>query len=197
MVTSNCCFIGQLPLDHSVHAPHSDRENGWYLPWASQIPSRAMEPWKGQSNPHVCFPSLWLWVQNVHRYVKRCARVFLKPGLMSSIHQTSYCPFLPFLTSSSPFFSTGRRIAELEIHIALAQIIKTFEVSFPDNMPLGIKEELLNTPNRPMNLSFKDLWSYWLILIWCNVLLQALCNNTTFRLTKVQVPALFLPFVAW
>lgn len=51
----------------------------------------------------------------------------------------------------------GRRIAELEIHIALTQIIKHFEVSFPDKMPLGIKEELLNVPNRPMNLIFKDL----------------------------------------
>ena len=54
---------------------------------------------------------------------------------------------------------TGRRIAELEIHIALAHIIKNFEVGFLDKMPLDIKVELLNNPNRAMSLSFRDLQS--------------------------------------
>ena len=52
----------------------------------------------------------------------------------------------------------GRRIAELEIYIALVQIVKNFDISFPDNLPLEIDEQSIGVvPNKPLNVRFRDL----------------------------------------
>jgi len=51
---------------------------------------------------------------------------------------------------------TGRRIAELELHIALAHIMKNFKVEYPENTPMDYIENFFQVvPERKINLVFK------------------------------------------
>ena len=53
---------------------------------------------------------------------------------------------------------TGRRIAELELHIALAHVMKNFKVEYPEDTPMDYIEEIIQVvPDRKMNLVFKDV----------------------------------------
>jgi len=58
-----------------------------------------------------------------------------------------------------PFHMTaGRRVAELELHIAIAQMMQNFRVECPDTTPIGVMEKMpLLVPDRPINLVFVDL----------------------------------------
>lgn len=51
----------------------------------------------------------------------------------------------------------GRRLAELELNIALSQIMKSFRVEFNEKEPVGIDIKFLLLPDRQMNLVFRDL----------------------------------------
>ena len=57
----------------------------------------------------------------------------------------------------------GRRIAELEMHIALAQLIRNFKLEFRDEQPLNFIQKLFLHPERRMDLAFID--RKWTILI--------------------------------
>lgn len=52
---------------------------------------------------------------------------------------------------------SGRRLAELELNIALSQIMKAFRVEFNEKEPVGYVIKFLLLPERQMNLTFKDL----------------------------------------
>lgn len=53
-------------------------------------------------------------------------------------------------------YVTGRRIAELELHIALAHIMKNFKVEYPENTPMDYIENFFQVvPERKINLVFK------------------------------------------
>ena len=54
--------------------------------------------------------------------------------------------------------TAGRRIAELELHIAIAQMMQNFRVECPETTPVGIVERMpLLIPDRPINLVLADL----------------------------------------
>ena len=52
---------------------------------------------------------------------------------------------------------SGRRIAELELHIALAQVVRSFQLSYPSGEDVHLKQKMLNMPDRPINITFADL----------------------------------------
>ena len=53
---------------------------------------------------------------------------------------------------------TGRRIAELELHIALAHMMKNFKVEYQEDTPMDYIEEVFQVvPDRKINLVFKDV----------------------------------------
>ena len=51
----------------------------------------------------------------------------------------------------------GRRVAELELHIALSQLIRTFKVEFRDDKPMDYVQNLFLNPERRFDLAFIDL----------------------------------------
>ena len=51
----------------------------------------------------------------------------------------------------------GRRVAELELHIALSHLIRNFEMEYLDKSPIGYIEKFLLIPEKPMDLSMKDI----------------------------------------
>ena len=53
--------------------------------------------------------------------------------------------------------TAGRRVAELELHIAMAHIMQNFRVEFSESAPVGIVQKFFLTPDRPINLAFVDL----------------------------------------
>ena len=57
------------------------------------------------------------------------------------------------------FAVVGRRVAELEMHIALTQLMKSFRVEYRDEQPLNFTQELSVYPKRRMDLAFIDLYS--------------------------------------
>lgn len=58
---------------------------------------------------------------------------------------------------SCPLTSVGRRLAELELNIALSQIMNSFKVEFTEAEPVEYIIKILLVPDRPVNLTFKDL----------------------------------------
>ena len=62
---------------------------------------------------------------------------------------------LPF--GSGPRMCVGRRVAELELHIALARIISSFNVSYTDTTPIDIAVKLFLIPKTSLNLKFDDI----------------------------------------
>ena len=67
--------------------------------------------------------------------------------------------FVSELTSQSlSVYVTGRRIAELELHIALAHMMKNFKVEYQEDTPMDCIEEVFQVvPDRKINLVFKDV----------------------------------------
>ena len=57
----------------------------------------------------------------------------------------------------SEIILTGRRIAELEMYIALSHIMKNFNVEFPEEAPMDYILKSLIIPERQLNLIFRDL----------------------------------------
>ena len=51
----------------------------------------------------------------------------------------------------------GRRVAELELHIALSQLVKNFRFDFRDDEPLNFIQQIFVYPERQMDLAFTDL----------------------------------------
>ena len=51
----------------------------------------------------------------------------------------------------------GRRLAELELNIALSQIMNSFKVEFMEEKPVQYVVKFLLVPDRQVNLAFKDL----------------------------------------
>lgn len=62
---------------------------------------------------------------------------------------------LPF--GFGPRMCVGRRIAVMELYIALAQIMKTFRVQYRDPEPMEPTQKLFINPERQLNLAFIDL----------------------------------------
>ena len=48
-------------------------------------------------------------------------------------------------------------MAELEMFIALARLIKTFNIDFTEDKPINYVANLFYVPERNMNLTFHDL----------------------------------------
>jgi len=67
--------------------------------------------------------------------------------------------FVSELTSQSlSVYVTGRRIAELELQIALAHMMKNFKVEYQEDTPMDYIEEVFQVvPDRKINLVFKDV----------------------------------------
>ena len=63
---------------------------------------------------------------------------------------------IDYATLTSILF-LGRRLAELELNIALSQIMKSFRVEFNEKEPIGFDIKFLLLPDRQMNLVFRDL----------------------------------------
>lgn len=62
---------------------------------------------------------------------------------------------LPF--GFGPRMCAGRRVAELELHIAVSQIVRNFRLVFSDHTPLRMKLRLFLVPDRAVNLAFVDV----------------------------------------
>ena len=52
--------------------------------------------------------------------------------------------------------SSGRRVAELEMHVLLAQLIKNFKIEYREDKPIEFIIKLFNRPERQMDLAFTD-----------------------------------------
>ena len=50
----------------------------------------------------------------------------------------------------------GRRLVELEMQIALVHIIRVFQLTYHEE-ELGMKQRLLNVPDRSVDITFDDL----------------------------------------
>ena len=57
----------------------------------------------------------------------------------------------------SEIILTGRRIAELEMYIALSHIMRNFSVEFPEKAPMDYILKGFLIPERQLNLIFLDL----------------------------------------
>ena len=55
------------------------------------------------------------------------------------------------------FYLTGRRIAELEMHILLAQLMKNFKIEYHDEKPMEFANKLFYGPARQLDLAFVDI----------------------------------------
>ncbi len=51
--------------------------------------------------------------------------------------------------------ASGRRLAELELHIALAHLIREYKVDSLDDKPMGYIQNFLIKPERQLDLTFK------------------------------------------
>ena len=66
--------------------------------------------------------------------------------------------WLCVISNRMSVYVTGRRIAELELHIALAHMMKNFKVEYPENTPMDYIENFFQIlPERKINLVFKDV----------------------------------------
>lgn len=54
-------------------------------------------------------------------------------------------------------FFLGRRVAELEMHVLLAQLVRNFKIEFREEEPIKFITKLFYGPGRQMNLAFVDL----------------------------------------
>ena len=52
---------------------------------------------------------------------------------------------------------TGRRLAELEINIALAHVMNNFRLEYPDKEPMGYIHSFLLIPEQQLNITFNDI----------------------------------------
>ena len=48
-------------------------------------------------------------------------------------------------------------MAELEIHIGVAHIMKTFQLMYPSGEEVQLQQKFLNMPDRPINIAFVDI----------------------------------------
>ena len=85
--------------------------------------------------------------------LKKC--ITLKHYLLEDIFKR----FVPkwIFKHSEIIFVAGRRVAELEMHIVLAQLMRNFNINFTEDKPLKYVVNLFYYPERKMNLTFTDL----------------------------------------
>ena len=60
------------------------------------------------------------------------------------------------LNQTSVNSTSGRRVAELEMHIALAHLMKNFKLEYTDKSPMDVTVKLFVVPERQLNVAFKD-----------------------------------------
>ena len=65
---------------------------------------------------------------------------------MVSLHSHD-CVFVPI----------GRRVAELELHVALAHFMRNFRLEYSGTEPIGFTQKLFVVPDRQLDLTFVDL----------------------------------------
>ena len=69
-----------------------------------------------------------------------------------------YCIIVEMMQWLKSLYSrSGRRVAELEVQIALCHIMRNFRVGYHDKQKMGYVLETSSTPESPLNLSFVDL----------------------------------------
>ncbi len=70
----------------------------------------------------------------------------------------SNCGDVVVMSHSQCFvFPSGRRLAELELHIALAHLVREYKMDFLDDKPMGYIQNFLVKPERQLDLTFKKL----------------------------------------
>ena len=70
----------------------------------------------------------------------------------------SNCGDVVVMSHSQYFvFPSGRRLAELELHIALAHLIREYKVDCLDKEPMGYMMKALLKPDKQLNLTFNKL----------------------------------------
>ncbi len=55
------------------------------------------------------------------------------------------------------FVVLGRRIAELELHIAVSHLMKEFRLRYEQAERVELKQEMILFPDKPINLTIVDL----------------------------------------
>ena len=55
------------------------------------------------------------------------------------------------------FLAIGRRVAELELHIALAHLMQNFEIYYPRQDGIDFEQRLFIVPSRRVDLAFNDI----------------------------------------
>ena len=56
-----------------------------------------------------------------------------------------------------PYYYTGRRVAELEMHILVAQLVKNFKIEDRNAKPVEFVTKLFYGPGSPIDLAFIDI----------------------------------------
>ena len=51
----------------------------------------------------------------------------------------------------------GRRVAELELRIALSHLVQNFEVQYPGHDSIEFEQRLFIVPNKKVDLAFIDI----------------------------------------
>ena len=69
----------------------------------------------------------------------------------------TFCAKMDFSSIQLYCFVAGRRVAELEMHIVLAQLMRNFKINFTEDKPLKYVVNLCYYPERKMDLTFSDL----------------------------------------
>ena len=67
-------------------------------------------------------------------------------------HQFASLPF-----GFGPRMCVGRRVAELELYIALSRIINNFKIGFHEGTPIEPIQKVFTLPERQVNLSFQEV----------------------------------------
>lgn len=67
-------------------------------------------------------------------------------------HQFASLPF-----GFGPRMCVGRRVAELELHIALSRIINNFKIGYHEGTPIEPIQKVFTLPERQVNLSFQEV----------------------------------------
>lgn len=107
------------------------------------------------SNPEQFFPERWDRdnKENMHSF----ASLPFGTGPRMCVGKETYSLVCRYYSSSFIIALIGRRLAELELNIALSQIMKAYRVEFTEKEPMGYIIKFLLVPERQMNLAFRDL----------------------------------------
>ena len=77
-------------------------------------------------------------------------REFLYQVVIVGVNKTIYL--------NAVLLFTGRHVAELQIYIVLAQLMRRFQVEYLEDTPMDCSQKFTDTvPERQLNLAFKGL----------------------------------------